>query len=103
MRAARPGDPDLLELLNVDIDTDILYSSNTYFQAGTQSVFTVVEDVTPDKKLVQVVLESKLCTTRHIRLKMGLSADCPNHPGCTATLKPNDAIGHFEIYMMVIG
>ena len=102
IRLAEQSMSAVLEKLNkskkgVGASVDCVYnnrpSSNTYFQAGTQSVFTVVEDVTPNKKLVQVVLESKLCSTRHIRLKMGLPADCPNHPGCTATLKPTDAIG----------
>ena len=96
---------DVLDKLNqsnkgIGASVDCVYNNrpnpSCYFQAGTQSVFTVVEDITPDKKLVQVVLQSKICTTRHIRLKMGLPADCPNHPGCTATMKRSDAIGQEE-------
>ena len=81
----------------VGVSVDSTYNNRpnslTFFQAGTQSVFSVIEDESPEKKVVQVILESKLCTTKHILLKMGQPADCPNHAGCTADLKPSDSIG----------
>ena len=71
-------------------------NSKTPFQAGTTSVFTTCEDETPDKKVIHAVLESKLCTTRHILESKGLPANCPDHSGCTATMKPTDSIGQEE-------
>ena len=68
-------------------------SGHTMFQSGTQSVFSVVEDMTDEKKIIHLTLESKLCSTKRVLEAAGETANCPNHKGCTATLKPSDAIG----------
>lgn len=79
--------------ISVDSSYNNRPSSNTAFQAGTQSRQTIVEDMTEEKKVIMLTLESKLCSSRHHLIKAGLPADCPNHEGCTATLKPSDSIG----------
>lgn len=79
--------------ISVDSSYNNRQNSNSAFQAGTQSRQTIVEDMTEEKKVILLTLESKLCSTRHHRLKAGLPAECPNHEGCTATIKRSDAIG----------
>ena len=68
-------------------------SGHSMFQSGTQAVFSVVEDMTAAKKVIHLTLESKLCSTKRALEAAGKPANCPNHEGCTATLKPSDAIG----------
>ena len=79
--------------VSVDGRYNTAQNSNTPFQAASQSVFSVTENNTEKHQVINVVLESKLCSSKSHRLKAGKDATCPNHEGCTATLKPSDSIG----------
>lgn len=68
-------------------------SGNSPFQGGSQAVFTVTEDMSPEKKVIHVTTASKLCT-RGTRLRSrGENVTCPGHDGCLATLGAHESIG----------
>ena len=79
--------------ISVDGRYNTAQNSKTPFQAASQMVFSVTENNTEDKKVIHVQLESKICSTKFRRQLAGKDATCPNHKGCTATLKPSDSIG----------
>ena len=69
-------------------------SGNTPFQAGTQAVFAVTEQETPQKKILHVGTFSKLCPRGTMLRKKDKGISCPNHEGgCTANLQPSASIG----------
>ena len=87
--------------LAVEVDTrynNPLRSPNTPFQGGTQAIFTVAENMTPEKKIISATFASKVCRTGSRQLAYGLQVTCPNHQGCTATMPPQEAIGKEETY-----
>lgn len=91
---------------NVSVEADARYnnslrSPNTPFQGGTQAVFTVAENMTPQKKIISTVYASKLCRIGSRLLADGIEVTCPDHKGCTATLRPQDAIGTEDRYANV--
>ena len=81
----------------VSLPNDGRYSTRqnmkTPFQAANQLVFTVTEDNTPEKKIVMLQCENKLCSKKN----SGKQQDCKSHEGtCSANLKPEDPIGREE-------
>ena len=84
---------------DVAIEGDARYNNhingNTPFQAGTQVTWTVCENVSPEKKIIHVVTENKLCTQGARLRTKGEHVSCPeSHPGlCTATMKASESIG----------
>jgi hypothetical protein len=66
----------------------------TPFQPATQTVYTMVENVTTDKKIISVYTGNKLCQQASRLKEQGQNVICPNHKGkCTANLKKFDSIG----------
>ena len=69
---------------------------DTPFQAGTQSAFTVIENMTNLKRIIHLTLESKLCILGSKQRNLGKRVTCPNHKEgkCTADLNMWDSIGN---------
>lgn len=67
----------------------------TPYQPATQAVYTICENVTPQKKVVAVVVKNKLCSTAEYLESKGQTVTCPNHEGhCSADIQPTDSIGN---------
>ena len=71
----------------------IFSSGATPFQAATQAVFTTVELMTPEKKIIHIELGNKLCSKRH---KAHETCD----EKCTANMELQDPIGNEGLYSM---
>ena len=63
------------------------------FQSGTQSVFTMCENRTDRKQIIDFVVENKLCSRCAIYRRQGVDVIPGGHPNCTATIKISDSIG----------
>lgn len=65
----------------------------TPYQPATQAVYTICEDVTPQKNILAVVCKNKLCKKREELERSGQQVTCPHHDGCTANIQPTATIG----------
>ena len=85
--------------VSVEVDTGynnpLFGGTKTPFQYGTQSKSVMCENMTPEKKIIDVIIENKLCAVGARLRNKGEDVYCPNgHPGhCSATLAPTDPIG----------
>ena len=82
--------------ISVSCDTrynNPISSGNTPFQSGTQAVFTVTENETPKKKILDVGCFSKLCPIGTRMQQENPNITCPGHENCTANLNAGDPIG----------
>ena len=82
----------------ISVEADSRYnnaigSRETPFQAGTQSVFTVCENITDRKQIIDFVVQNKLCTGCSRLHNQGVDVVPGGHPNCTATMKISDSIG----------
>ena len=69
-------------------------SGKTPLQPATQAVFTVVENVTPAKKIIGLNCKNKLCRQAEKLRDKGQNIVCPNHSGyCSANLQAHSSIG----------
>ena len=71
-------------------------SGATPFQAATQVVSTITENVTDRKLCIGLFTGNKLCkTAQHLRHKGNTNITCPDHEGtCTANIQQDCAIGN---------
>jgi hypothetical protein len=70
-------------------------AGKTPYQAGTQSVFAVSENVTSQKQVLAVVCKNKHCKVAQGLRRAGHQVTCPHHSGhCSANLQPTDPIGN---------
>lgn len=70
-------------------------AGKTLFQAGTQAVYTMVENQTCNKQIIAISTQNKLCTTAAKMKNLGLNVICPDHEGhCTRTYLPETSIGN---------
>lgn len=66
----------------------------TPYQPGTQAVYTIAENITPRKNVIQVVCKNKLCQKAASLRSAGHTVKCPDHEGhCSANLDPYSSIG----------
>ena len=65
----------------------------TPFAPATQTRDVIVENVTPQKKIIAFNHENKLCKVRECAELSGVKVNCPGHVGCTATLSAEDNAG----------
>ena len=63
-------------------------NQKTPFQASNQLVYSVAENNTPEKKIMMIVAENKLCSKK----TSGKKQNCEEHT-CSADLRPDDPIG----------
>ena len=85
----------------IPVEGDARYNNNltsgggkTPYQPATQTVYTLAENVTKEKKIIGVYTGNKLCHTSKILQSQEGDAACPTHPGvCTANLREEDSIG----------
>ena len=70
-------------------------TGKTPYQPATQSVYTICENVTPQKQVIGLACKNKLCKKAESLRQKGESVTCPNHRGhCSANMKPEDSIGN---------
>ena len=79
---------------------DSTYNNNKFsgvgktpFQSGTQTTLVVCENLTPNKRVIAVETNSKLCTC------FGASAYGPHLETCCATIGRDDSIGNEGTYL----
>lgn len=66
----------------------------TPYQPGTQAVYTVSENVTAQKQILQVICKNKHCPVGERLRRKGQEVICPDHTGnCSANLQVQDTIG----------
>ena len=81
----------------IDVEGDGLYNNPLYsgvgrtpFQPATQCSYIMVENSTPEKKIISLVTKNKLCSKRGKH-----RGDCGEHnPSCPVTLDMNKTIGN---------
>jgi hypothetical protein len=66
---------------------------HTPFAPATQSRDVLVENITPAKKIIGFNHENKLCKVGELARCKGRDVECPDHNGCTATIKACDNAG----------
>ena len=94
---AKGLDPDT----GIAVESDCRYNNplnsgagRTPFQPATQCVYTVCENVSPQKEIIGLTIKNKLCKTAQILNSRGESVTCPNHSGhCTANISMDTSIG----------
>ena len=70
-------------------------TGKTPYQPGSQVVYSICENVTPQKQVIGIAIKNKLCKTAESLRHQGKPAICPSHSGhCSANLKPEDSIGN---------
>ena len=87
--------------IDVTMDTrynNPIFSAHTPFQGGTQATTTVIEEVSGQRKIIDVITSSKLCTKGRRLRKTDKTIQCPGHIDCTANLKSHEAIGNEANY-----
>ena len=82
----------------INIQMDGLYASHSYGtrkrmgQACTAAVGIACEDVTDQHKVIACSFLNKRCVYGERIRRRGGEPNCPNHPGCTATIDPDQPI-----------
>lgn len=70
-------------------------AGKTPYQPATQAVFSICENVTPQKQVLAVTCKNKHCQVAERLRRIGRDVLCPNHTGhCSANMQPEDPIGN---------
>ena len=86
--------PEMIRAEGDGRDNNWLGTGDASFQPATQVVYSILENVTNQKKVISVVTGNQLCKTGQLARQRDETATCPHHPGtCTANIKEDDIIG----------